>query len=253
VQLQDATGNVYTYAELGSIPSTYPVPKPVSVSARQIASELSKPLTSPAPSSPATAGSQGSAPTVTVAKATQEAKSSAAPTLASISDKSSKSSKSSNSSSSSSSSPSAGGGDVQTAIPTPMVKERLFANPHRSGSYAAGGMLQIKNAAPADLELQNYFSDTLHLGKNEYTLQPLKAGAKVVAGTILGRLGAGTPQLASHLQFMVRPAGKNAPYIDRSRSRRLEAARGDRRVTAPPGSTRSSASTRRTRRSGRSC
>jgi hypothetical protein len=36
----------------------------------------------------------------------------------------------------------------------------------------------------------------------------------VVAGTILGRLGAGTPTLASHLQFMIRPAGKNAPYID---------------------------------------
>ncbi|OAI39013.1 hypothetical protein AYO39_00710 [Actinobacteria bacterium SCGC AG-212-D09] len=212
VQLQDATGNVYTYAELGSIPTTYPVPKPVSVSARQIASELSKPLTSPTPSGPATAGSQGSAPTVTVAKATQEAKSSAAPTLAGISLKSSKSSPSSSSSSKSSSS--AGGGDVQTSIPTPMVKERLFANPHRSGSYAAGGMLQIKNAAPAISNFQNYFSDTLHLGKNEYTLEPLKAGAKVVAGTILGRLGAGTPQLASHLQFMVRPAGKNAPYID---------------------------------------
>jgi len=35
-----------------------------------------------------------------------------------------------------------------------------------------------------------------------------------VAGTILGRLGAGTPALASHVQFMIRPAGKNAPYID---------------------------------------
>jgi hypothetical protein len=95
-----------------------------------------------------------------------------------------------------------------------MVKERLFADPHRAGSYAAGGMLQIKNAAPAISNFQNYFSDVLHLGKSQYTLQPLTAGAKVVAGTILGRLGAGTPTLASHLQFMVRPAGKNAPYID---------------------------------------
>jgi hypothetical protein len=36
----------------------------------------------------------------------------------------------------------------------------------------------------------------------------------VVAGTILGRLGAGTPNNASHLEFMIQPAGKSAPYID---------------------------------------
>jgi hypothetical protein len=36
----------------------------------------------------------------------------------------------------------------------------------------------------------------------------------VVAGTILGRLGAGTPGLASHVLFMIRPAGRNAPFID---------------------------------------
>ena len=60
----------------------------------------------------------------------------------------------------------------------------------------------------------NYFSDVLHLAKNQYTLEQLKVGSVVVAGTILGRLGAGTPTDASHLQFMIQPAGKNAPYID---------------------------------------
>jgi hypothetical protein len=202
VQLQDATGNVYTYAQLGSVPATYPVPKPVAISARQIASELAKPLAAPKPSGPATAGSQGSAPTVSVAKATKATRSVSLPAA------------SSGPSSASPASRPAPSGDAQTAIPTPMVKERLFANPHRVGSFAAGGMLQIKNAAPAISNFHNYFSETLHLGKHEYTLEPLKAGARVVAGTILGRLGAGTPRLASHLQFMVRPAGKNAPYID---------------------------------------
>ncbi len=57
-----------------------------------------------------------------------------------------------------------------TSIATPMVKERLFADPHRAGSYAAGGLLQIKNAAPSISSFQNYFSDVLHLGKNQYTL-----------------------------------------------------------------------------------
>ncbi len=57
LQLQDANGNVYTYANLGDIPKLYPVPKPVPVTAGQIAKELSA---APAakPSAPATAGSQ---------------------------------------------------------------------------------------------------------------------------------------------------------------------------------------------------
>src|SRR5581483_96702 len=101
---------------------------------------------------------------------------------------------------------------VSTAAP--MVKERLFANPHRPASYAAGGALQIKNTQQQISSFRNYFSDVLHLAKNQYTLQPLKAGAIVVAGTILGRIAAPTSKLASHLTFMIQPAGKNAPMID---------------------------------------
>jgi hypothetical protein len=201
VQLQDATGNVYTYARLGEVPKTYPVPRPVRVSARQIAFELARPL-APAPKGPATAGSQGTAPTLTIARATKETRSVSLPVTPAASRQPATASSG------------APRGDAVTSIPAPMVKERLFADPHRTGSYAAGGALQIKNSAPSISNFHNYFSDVLHLGKNEYTLQPLRAGAKVVAGTILGRLAAGTPQLASHVQFMVRPAGKNAPYID---------------------------------------
>ncbi len=206
VELQDATGNVYTYAQLGSIPNLYPVPKPVTVTAKEIASELSQPL-APAPKTAASAGSQGSAPTVTVAKATSMSKGVSLP----VTPPASSQPAASHQPAASTAPPS---GDAPTSIATPMVKERLFADPHRAASYAAGGMLQIKNSAPSISNFQNYFSSVLHLGKNEYTLQPLKAGAKVVAGTILGRLGAGSPTLASHLQFMVRPAGNNAPYID---------------------------------------
>jgi hypothetical protein len=97
-----------------------------------------------------------------------------------------------------------------------MVKERLFANPSRPASFAAGGKLQITTgkAGPQIGNFENYFSDVLHLAKNQYTLEPLKVGSSVVAGTILGRLGAGTPTNASHLEFMIQPAGKSAPYID---------------------------------------
>jgi hypothetical protein len=200
LELQDATGNVYTYAHLGSVSKMYPVPKRVKVTATQIARQLSLP-TAPKPTGPATAGQQQSAPTRRVSKASREAKSSPislpvtpAPAAAGGSG--------------------ASGGGPGASIPQPMVKERLFANPSRPASYAAGGKLQIQNTAPSISNFQNYFSDVLHLGKNQYTLQPLKVGSIVVAGTILGRIGAGTPSLASHLQFMIRPAGKNAPYID---------------------------------------
>jgi hypothetical protein len=196
VELQDATGNVYTYAHLGSVSSSYPVPKPVAVTGAQIAKELSLPAT-PAPKTAATAGTQQAAPTVSASKATREAKSSpislpVAPAA--------------------SSAPASGPGT--TSIAAPMVKERLFAHPSRPASYAAGGALQIKNTAPGISSFENYFSDVLHLAKSQYTLKPLRAGAIVVAGTILGRIAQGTPTLASHLAFMVRPAGKNAPYID---------------------------------------
>ena len=192
IELQDANGNVYTYGQLGRISRWYPVPKNVRVTAREIARQLSLPA--PKPTGPATAGSQASPPVPSVSKATKEVKSAPlslpvtpAPASASV---------------------------VPTSIPRPMVKERLFANPARPASYAAGGKLQIQTAAPSISNFQDYFSTALHLGKGDYTLEPLKAGASVVAGTILGHLGAGTPTLASHLHFMIRPAGKNAPSID---------------------------------------
>jgi len=189
VELQDETGNVYTYSKLGSIPKLYPVPKPVKLTAADLAKELSAP-SSPKPSGPATAGSQQTAPTPSARKAASEARN--API----------------------SLPVTPAPASNTTISAPMVKERLFANPSRPGSYAAGGALQLKNATAEITSFQNYFSDVLHLGRNQYTLQPLKQGAIVVAGTILGRIGAGSSTTASHLQFMIRPAGNKAPQID---------------------------------------
>jgi hypothetical protein len=200
IELQDATGNTYTYANLGSIPKLYPVPKPQKVTASSIAKALLAPAT-PAPSTPATAGTQQAPAPPSTAKATREAKStkiSLPVTPASATQPASATAPPS---------------DTPT-ISTPMVKERLFADPHRPNSYAAGGKLQITSSAPQISNFQNYFSDVLHLAKNQYTLEPLKVGSVVVAGTILGRLGAGTPTNASHLEFMIQPAGKSAPYID---------------------------------------
>jgi hypothetical protein len=95
-----------------------------------------------------------------------------------------------------------------------VAKERLFADPARPASYAAGGNLQLQSSAAQIESFQNYFSDVLHLNRSQYTLKPLKAGAIVVAGTILGRIGGPSSTTASHLLFMIQPAGKDSPQID---------------------------------------
>jgi hypothetical protein len=195
IELQDATGNVYTYADLGSIPAKYPVPKPVHVTAAQIAKQLSKPPT--APKTPASAGSQ---------TGSQAGSALVSNTLRSVSAKTKKVTAPSKSQKPAK--------PVQSSAPGGIPKERLFANPSRPASYAAGGNLQLRSEAQQISSFQNYFSDVLHLGKNQYRLEPLKAGSIVVAGTILGRIGPNTRTTASHMVFMVQPAGKDAPQID---------------------------------------
>ena len=86
--------------------------------------------------------------------------------------------------------------------------------PGQGHSAIAGGALQLHNLSQHISDFQNYFSDVLHLGKNQYTLQPLKAGATVIAGTIIGRVAAPSSNQASHLQFMIKPAGKGSPFVD---------------------------------------
>ena len=61
VRLQDATGNIYTYAQLGSVPKKYPVPRPVKITASDIAQELAAPKIK-APTAAASAGLQQTTP-----------------------------------------------------------------------------------------------------------------------------------------------------------------------------------------------
>ena len=96
-----------------------------------------------------------------------------------------------------------------------MVKERLFARPAAAGRPTRpAGTCSCATPASRFRAFSNYFSDTLHLARNQYTLKPLRAGSIVIAGTILGRIGGPSQGVSSHLYFQVRPAGKNAPLID---------------------------------------
>jgi len=194
VKLQDSTGNIYTYAHLGSVSETYPVAKPVKITAKDLAQELAAPKIKP-PSAPASAGQQQITPTATVTAPTRAAG------TATIKARAPKQK-------------AAGASQPTGTISAPLVKERLFANPSRAASYAAGGKLQLKNTPQQVTSFENYFSHALHLGKKQYTLERLKAGSIVIAGTILGRIGGPSQGLSPHLYFTVQPAGKGAPNID---------------------------------------
>jgi hypothetical protein len=192
IRLQDATGNTYTYAHLGSVAARYAVPKPVKISPRDIARELSVPELK-APSQAATAGTQSA---VRVSGTTITPTTHAA--LASH--------------------PTRNPGTRRARRPAPAgtgtLKERLFAHPTRQASYQAGGRLQVHGSTGL-ANFDDYFSGaTLHLARGQYTLRRLRVGSIVVAGTILGRIGGRSQGIASHLWFQIQPAGRRSPDID---------------------------------------
>ena len=57
----------------------------------------------------------------------------------------------------------------------------------------------------------------IHTRTNDVYLHPLRAGAQVIAGTVLGHVGAAPASIADgqpHIVFQIRPAGAGAPLID---------------------------------------
>ncbi len=226
IELQDATGNVYTYSELGSVSSTYPVPKPVVVNSSNAATELG----TVSPHKPTSAASVGTQPTLFTGsiKGTQARLALTAQSRSALTADAGNATATTSVAPAPKSAASAGGqagapGGSQTSSETatqtstvsaPLAKERLFAHPARPASYAAGGVQQLRNVSDAISSFKNYFADTLHLAKNQYTLQPLQVGSIVIAGTVLGRVAAGSQSDASHLYFQIQPAGHDAPDID---------------------------------------
>jgi hypothetical protein len=95
----------------------------------------------------------------------------------------------------------------------PKQKERLFAHPSRPNVLPNGGRRQLDAAAPPSVMAAA--ARALGLKPSEIVLKRLRPGARVVAGTILGRLGGrSTIEGRAHVKFRVRPAGKGAPAID---------------------------------------
>src|SRR3954471_543448 len=182
IMLRDVYGNTYTYGHLKTLAHRYPVPKTQSVTAQQVDKELSlsSAKADPKPTAPASAGKQ--AP-VKLQKASAKVGTAAKPAAA--------------------------------AKPT-VAKERLFANPYRPRSYKSGGEDQLFHSGaviPGFSTFKSFFTEIYGLKRDDVELKELKVGSKVIAGTILGRIGK-TDDTATHVLFEIRPAGKGAPRVD---------------------------------------
>ncbi len=175
--LRDVYGNTYTYAGLKKIATQVLVPKAKTQSKASIAKELALPKDK-APSKAASAGRN-------VGKAVKKA----ADTAASVSE------------------------DAAAAV----AKERLFANPTRPKAMRAGGKRQLMESESAlgeGASSSSYFSGVYGLKKSDVVLKPLVKGRRIIAGTVLGRIGKTSDILAPHMLFEIRPAGRGAPRID---------------------------------------
>jgi hypothetical protein len=93
----------------------------------------------------------------------------------------------------------------------------VFAHPSRVLPKASGGLEQMfdERAARGGFSTySNLFTPGLGLNSKNSTLRPLRSGSRVIAGTLLGRVGRPDPKQAAHLDFGIQPAGKGAPRID---------------------------------------
>jgi hypothetical protein len=98
-----------------------------------------------------------------------------------------------------------------------VAKPVVFAHPARAAARTAGSLDQLFNETTTTAGLSHYdalFASVLGLNAKNAALKPLRPGAHVVAGTLLGRVGRPQPGKGPHVNFQIRPAGKGAPEID---------------------------------------
>jgi len=89
------------------------------------------------------------------------------------------------------------GEEKRVPVDSEDIRPRLYALPDRAegdGLEQAGGSVDYAAAKGAD--------------------GTIKVGSRVIAGTVLARIGAGEDGVDPHINFSIRPAGKGAPRID---------------------------------------
>ena len=89
------------------------------------------------------------------------------------------------------------GKEKRVPVDSENIRPRLFALPKRQGAKPqAVARERVDTAAATGAD------------------GSLKVGSKVIAGTVLGRIGGGEDGVDPHINFSIRPAGRGAPRID---------------------------------------
>jgi murein DD-endopeptidase MepM/ murein hydrolase activator NlpD len=189
IVLQDAYGNEFTYAELGSTSKLIPVPQERQLSSKDF--DLITP------------GEGDKKPTVEASDTTRAA----------ASDSESK----------------ADGDTGDTAAPvtdtaggpenTEDARARLYALPERPENRDRAdltGQLDslLGKGMPGYETFKSYFSGVLHFDEKTMDTEALHEGSQVVAGTVLGRIGESDDGTAAHVNFAIAPAGRGSQTID---------------------------------------
>jgi len=248
--LEDWSGNRYIYSQLGSVASTYPVPKADRESDAPADDEMETAAAKdPIPTGPASAGRQrpatrgkapgseraprravrplavasmprlGERPVLASVPRLQKRPSFARKAAPTVSVKTAAPLRERPSvEESAPSAPAKAGAPLQGRPASGVAKERLYANPTRPSAYANGGREQIvATGANGEQDLSSYgaeFATVYGLDRDKVELKSLREGSQVLAGTVLGRVGVAPPGKATSMSFAIRPAGKGAPRID---------------------------------------
>jgi hypothetical protein len=88
------------------------------------------------------------------------------------------------------------GKEKRVPVDSQNIRPRLYALPGRTGGERTRASEPIDSAAAKGAD------------------GTLRVGSKVIAGTVLARIGAGEDGIDPHINFAIRPAGKGAPRID---------------------------------------
>ncbi|MGI9021428.1 MAG: M23 family metallopeptidase, partial [Solirubrobacterales bacterium] len=116
--------------------------------------------------------------------------------------------------------PSAGPGSARRSegpANTEDARERVAAYPDRAEvSGPRDGASRLEGVRADAFAVYERLSDDgmLRFDRDRMDLEPLREGSKVVAGTVLGRIGDEGGRLAPHVAFAIRPAGRGAPRIN---------------------------------------
>jgi hypothetical protein len=183
VQVQDAYGNTYTYGRLAKVSTLYAAPKPQRVDPAEVRRQLALPKADAKPTRPASDTRRPASKSPRKKLAAKAIK------------------------------------DAEPVVPAPgiadetPVKERLFAHPTRANSMLAGGAQQeFLRTGRIDGALTP--ARALRIARDQIVIKPLKRGAQIPAGTVLGRIGKASSAKHPHVRFEIRPAGRGAPRID---------------------------------------